>query len=667
MISINALTKEFSTRPLFDNISFVINRRDKIALTGKNGAGKSTLLKMIAGLESPTSGAIAIPRGVTVGYLPQHITTSDTVSLREEVSKAFDDRRAIIERAEKLNQEMAERTDYESDDYQQLIMRAADANDQAQMLASENFEAEMEKTLFGLGFERTDLDRPTAEFSGGWRMRIELAKILLKNPDLLLLDEPTNHLDIVSIQWLEKFLSEKARAVMLVSHDKAFIDRVTKRTIEISLGKVYDYNVNYSKYLILREERLEQQQRAYENQQKQIADTEKFIERFRYKATKAVQVQSRMKQLAKIVPIEIDEIDRSHISLRFQPAPRSGDYPVIAEDLGLAFGDHQVFDHATFTIRRGQKVAFVGKNGQGKSTMVKCITGDLDHYSGTLKLGHNVTIGYFAQNQATLLDPKLTVFETIDRIATGDMRTKVRDLLGAFMFGGEDVDKPVAVLSGGERTRLAMISLLLQPVNLLILDEPTNHLDIPSKEVLKKALQAYNGTLIVVSNDRDFLDGLAEQIYNFSDGKVSHYMGGIYEFLESNRLESLADLETVSLRRQPAKSDDKALNQQPAGQPQKAPDKAKTETNAPESKEAPKFINYAEKRMRDKALKRLRANVEKAEAQVAECEKTIAEIEAKMAQGDGSPEILARHAEATKALENAMSMWELAESELENA
>lgn len=654
MVSVNGLTKEFSTRVLFDNISFVINKRDKIALTGKNGAGKSTLLKIISGLESPTSGGVSIPREVTVDYLPQHILTADTVTVREEVGKAYADRQKILDYAESLNRELAARDDYESEEYLRLIERASDANDRATMVMSENFEAEMEKTLIGLGFERKDFDRPTAEFSGGWRMRLELAKILLRKPDLILLDEPTNHLDIVSIQWLERFLMEKAKAVMLVSHDKAFIDRVTNRTIEISLGKVYDYAVNYSKYLVLREERLEQQRRAYNNQQKQIADTEKFIERFRYKATKAVQVQSRMKALAKIEQIEIDDIDRSHISLRFQPAPRSGDYPVIAENVGLAFGDNQVFDHVDMTLKRGRKVAFVGKNGKGKSTMVKCIIGELKHYTGSIKIGHNVSIGYFAQNQASLLDPKLTVFETIDNIATGEMRTKVRDLLGAFMFGGDDIDKPVSVLSGGERTRLAMISLLLSPVNLLILDEPTNHLDIASKEVLKNALQRFDGTLIIVSHDRDFLDGLAEEIYNFSDGSVIHYPGGIYEFLESNEMENLSELDTRGMDKQPSSQIRNADKNGTAKD-----DKSSKQDNAP--------VNYAEKRMREKMLKKLRNAMEKAEEAVGEKEKKVAEIEALISAGDGSSEILQRHAEASKDLENAMSVWELAAAEYEEA
>ena len=489
-ISINNLKVEFSAKCLFDNISYIINPKDKIALVGKNGAGKSTMLKIIAGLQNPTSGNVAMPRDTTVGYLPQHITVSDTSTVIDEVRSAFSHVDEMKARLEELNHQLAIRTDYESDSYQELIDAMTSLNDRLTMEQSDNFEAEMEKTLVGLGFLRSDFNRPTSEFSGGWRMRIELAKILLRRPDVLLLDEPTNHLDIESIQWLENFLITKANAVVLVSHDRAFIDNVTNRTIEISLGKIYDYSVNYSKYVLLRQERLEQQMRAYQNQQKMIQETEDFIERFRYKATKSVQVQSRIKQLAKIERIEVDEVDTSHLNLKFPPAPRSGDYPVIADNVGKAYGDHQVFDHATFTIKRGEKVAFVGKNGEGKSTLVKCIMGEIP-FTGNLKIGHNVKIGYFAQNQATLLDEDVTVFDTIDRVAVGDIRTKIRDILGAFMFGGEASDKKVKVLSGGERTRLAMIRLLLEPVNLLILDEPTNHLDMKTKDILKQAIKEF--------------------------------------------------------------------------------------------------------------------------------------------------------------------------------
>ena len=526
MIAIQNLTVEFSAVPLFNNINYVINPRDRIALVGKNGAGKSTMLKIIAGLQNPTAGSVAVPSDTTIGYLPQQMKLADETTLVQEVRKAFSHIDAMQAHLDRMNQELAERTDYESEAYQRLIDSVTFLTDRLAIEQTENHEAEMEKTLLGLGFVRTDFDRPTSEFSGGWRMRVELAKLLLQHPDVLLLDEPTNHLDIESIQWLEQFLKQKAKAVVLVSHDRAFIDNVTNRTIEISCGRIYDYAVNYSKFVELRRERIEQQTRAYQNQQKEIADTEAFIERFRYKATKAVQVQSRMKQLAKIERIEIDEVDTSHLNLRFPPAPRSGDYPVIADNVGKAYGDHQVFDHATFTISRGEKVAFVGKNGEGKSTLVKCIMGEIP-FSGHLKIGHNVKIGYFAQNQAQLLDESVSVFDTIDRVATGDIRLKIRDILGAFMFGGEASDKKVGVLSGGEKTRLAMIRLLLQPVNLLILDEPTNHLDMPSKDVLKQAIKDFDGTVIVVSHDREFLDGLVEKVYEFGGGKVRECLGGI--------------------------------------------------------------------------------------------------------------------------------------------
>ena len=542
MISIQNLSVEFSAKNLFDNINYVINKRDKIALVGKNGAGKSTMLKIIAGLQKPTSGAVAIPQDTTIGYLPQQMEINDTLTVAQEVRKAFAHIEAMHASLDSMSEELAQRTDYESGSYQQLIERMTALTDRIAMEESENREAEMERTLTGLGFRREDFNRPTAEFSGGWRMRIELAKLLLTRPDVLLLDEPTNHLDIESIQWLEQFLITKANAVVLVSHDRAFIDNVTNRTIEISLGKIYDYAVNYSKFVELRKERIEQQTRAYQNQQKQIADTEEFIERFRYKATKSVQVQSRIKQLAKIERIEVDEVDTSRLNLKFPPAPRSGDYPVIADGVGKNYGEHNVFSDATFTIKRGEKVAFVGKNGEGKSTLVKCIMGEIP-FDGSLKIGHNVKIGYFAQNQAQLLDGEITVFDTIDKVAVGDIRTKIRDILGAFMFGGEASDKKVKVLSGGEKTRLAMIRLLLEPVNLLILDEPTNHLDMKTKDILKQAIKDFNGTVIVVSHDREFLDGLVEKVYEFGGGKVRECLGGIYEFLEKKRLASLKELE----------------------------------------------------------------------------------------------------------------------------
>lgn len=652
MVSINNLKVEFSAKTLFDNINYVINPRDKIALVGKNGAGKSTMLKIIAGLQQPTSGNVAVPNGISIGYLPQQMEISDTLTVMQETRKAFSHVDDMKSKLKRLNQELADRTDYESEEYADLIDRMTSLTEQVAIAESENSIAEIEKTLTGLGFSRSDFDRPTSEFSGGWRMRIELAKILLQRPDVLLLDEPTNHLDIESIQWLENFLVQKSKAVVLVSHDRAFIDNVTNRTIEISLGKIYDYNVKYTQFVELRKERIEQQMRAYQNQQKQIADTEEFIERFRYKATKAVQVQSRMKQLAKIERIEVDEVDNSHLSLKFPPAPRSGDYPIIADNVGKAYGDHQVFDHATFTIKRGEKVAFVGKNGEGKSTLVKCIMNEIDH-TGNLKIGHNVQIGYFAQNQAQLLDGDLTVFDTIDRVAVGDIRLKIRDILGAFMFGGEASDKKVKVLSGGEKTRLAMIRLLLEPVNLLILDEPTNHLDMKTKDILKQAIKDFNGTVIVVSHDREFLDGLVEKVYEFGGGKVRECLGGIYEFLAKKKLENLQQLE---------------LSQSPTAkaEPVKSVKEKKTETpvkNAPDP--GSRKLSYAEQREKEKAIRRAEKKAKEAEAEVARLEDAVKEIEGKINAGEVAPEIFTQHAEATKSLENAMSVWELAMMEVE--
>lgn len=674
-ISINSLKVEFSAKCLFDNISYIINPKDKIALVGKNGAGKSTMLKIIAGLQKPTSGNVAMPRDTTVGYLPQHITVSDTSTVIDEVRSAFSHVDEMRARLDEINHQLATRTDYESDAYQELIETMTSLNDRLAMEESENFEAEMEKTLIGLGFLRSDFNRPTSEFSGGWRMRIELAKILLRRPDVLLLDEPTNHLDIESIQWLENFLITKANAVVLVSHDRAFIDNVTNRTIEISLGKIYDYSVNYSKYLVLRQERLEQQMRAYQNQQKMIQDTEDFIERFRYKATKSVQVQSRIKQLAKIERIEVDEVDTSHLNLKFPPAPRSGDYPVIADNVGKAYGDHQVFDHATFTIKRGEKVAFVGKNGEGKSTLVKCIMGEIP-FTGTLKIGHNVKIGYFAQNQATLLDGEITVFDTIDRVAVGDIRTKIRDILGAFMFGGEASDKKVKVLSGGEKTRLAMIRLLLEPVNLLILDEPTNHLDMKTKDILKQAIKDFNGTVIVVSHDREFLDGLVEKVYEFGGGQVKECLGGIYEFLEKKKLASLTELERNTIRpvtgsKDTAPSQQVAKDRQPStkAQPEsQTPSKSSTPASGQPAVGAPapaRKLSYAEQREHDKLVRKARKKVEEAEAEIARLEQAVADIEAILASGNPPADIYERHASTSKQLENAMSLWELASMELE--
>lgn len=650
MISINNLSVEFSAKSLFDNINYVINPKDKIALVGKNGAGKSTMLKIIAGIQKPTSGSVAAPNDITIGYLPQQMVISDSLSVIDEVRKAFSHIDEMQSRLDRMNTELAERIDYDSESYHKLIDDVSLLSEQLAMQASENCEAEMEKTLVGLGFSRADFNRPTAEFSGGWRMRIELAKLLLTRPDVLLLDEPTNHLDIESIQWLENFLITRAKAVVLVSHDRAFIDNVTNRTIEINLGKIYDYSVNYSKFLVLRQERIEQQMRAYQNQQKQIQDTEEFIERFRYKATKAVQVQSRMKQLAKIERIEVDELDTSRLNLKFPPAPRSGDYPVIAENVGKAYGDHQVFDHATFTIRRGEKVAFVGKNGEGKSTLVKCILGEIP-FTGTLKIGHNVKIGYFAQNQAQLLDESISVFDTIDRVAVGDIRTKIRDILGAFMFGGEASDKKVKVLSGGEKTRLAMIRLLLEPVNLLILDEPTNHLDMRTKDILKQAIKDFNGTVIVVSHDREFLDGLVEKVYEFGGGKVRECLGGIYEFLEKKKIASLAELE---LSKSPTV--DKSKVERP-----KVEQVSNQPVDAVKPKAEPKLkLSYAEQREREKALKRAAKSVSDAEAEISRIEGVIAGLEKEIADGRNDNEIFERHAAETKNLENAMSVWELA-------
>lgn len=653
MVSIQNLSVEFSAKSLFDNINYVINPRDRIALVGKNGAGKSTMLKIIAGIQSPTSGKVSMPRDITVGYLPQQMELNDTLTVKEEVRKAFAHIDDLKRKLDEATEELSSRTDYDSEEYHELIERVSSLSERMAMEQSENCEAEMEKTLTGLGFVRSDFDRPTSEFSGGWRMRIELAKLLLQRPDVLLLDEPTNHLDIESIQWLEQFLTSKAGAVVLVSHDRAFIDNVTNRTIEISCGKIYDYAVNYSHFVELRKERVEQQMRAFQNQQKQIQETEDFIERFRYKATKSVQVQSRIKQLNKIERIEVDEVDNSHISLRFPPAPRSGDYPLILDNVGKAYGDHQVFDGATFTLKRGEKIAFVGKNGEGKSTLVKCIMGEIP-FTGSLKIGHNVKIGYFAQNQASMLDGELTVFDTIDRVATGDIRTKIRDILGAFMFGGEASDKKVKVLSGGEKTRLAMIKLLLEPVNLLILDEPTNHLDMRTKDILKQAIRDFNGTVIVVSHDREFLDGLVEKVYEFGGGKVKECLGGIYEFLEKKKIASLSELE-ISKDKKP--SVEKSASDTASSK--------KTEPAASGNKEVSR-LSYAEQKEREKNLRRLKKKVEDAEAEISRLEGTVAEIEKEMAAGEFSDDLCQRHAKAQKDLENAMSLWEIASMELES-
>lgn len=649
MISINNLSVEFSARPLFSDVSFVINPTDKIALVGKNGAGKSTMLKILSGLQSPTSGNISKPNDVTVGYLPQQMKLADETTIMEETKKAFRHRFEMEEELKRLNAEVESFSDYESEDYYRLLEKVQSISDRIAMEGISNVDAEIEKTLIGLGFERNDFDRPTSEFSGGWRMRVELAKILLQNPDVLLLDEPTNHLDIESIQWLEQFLQSKAKAVVLVSHDRAFLDNVTKRTIEISCGKIYDYKVSYTSFVQLRKERVEQQMRAYENQQKLIAETKDFIERFRYKATKAVQVQSRIKQLEKIVPIEVDEVDNSRLRLKFPPAPRSGDFPLIVENLAKSYGDHLVFSDAEFTLRRGEKVAFVGKNGEGKSTLVKCIMGEIP-FDGHLKIGHNVKIGYFAQNQAQMLDENITVFDTIDHVATGDMRTKIRDILGAFMFGGESSDKKVKVLSGGEKTRLAMIKLLLEPVNFLILDEPTNHLDMKTKDILKDAIKDFDGTVIVVSHDREFLDGLVEKVYEFGGGKVRENLGGIYDFLRKKNLTNLAELERSNV----ASGDIKE------SMAVKTADNLSSQIDqAPKSKS----LSYAEQKEREKVVKKAEKSIKIAEEEVTKLENRLAELESKLSAGDASQAVLNDYDKLTKDLEDAMNEWENAQND----
>lgn len=640
MISIEGLSVAFGGNTLFDNITYVINKKDRIALVGKNGAGKSTMLKIIAGLQAPTSGSVNMPKDLTVGYLPQQMNLSDTRTVMEEAEQAFSHIFELQSRIERMNTELSERTDYESEYYQELIERVSNANEQLALIGASNYQAEIEKTLIGLGFTREDFGRDTSEFSGGWRMRIELAKLLLQRPDVLLLDEPTNHLDIESIQWLESFLSTRANAVVLVSHDRAFIDNVTTRTIEISLGRIYDYQVNYSRYVVLRQERLEQQMRAYENQQKQIQDTEAFIERFRYKATKSVQVQSRIKQLAKLERVEVDEVDTSRLYLKFPPAPRSGDYPIIAEGVGKNYGSHVVFSNATFTIKRGEKVAFVGKNGEGKSTLVKCIMGEIP-YTGTLKIGHNVKIGYFAQNQASLLDESITAFDTIDRVAVGDIRTKIRDILGAFMFGGEASDKKVKVLSGGEKTRLAMIRLLLEPVNLLILDEPTNHLDMRTKDVLKQAIRDFNGTVILVSHDREFLDGLVSKVYEFGGGQVREHLGGIYDFLESRKLDSLRELE----QRATVSKTEKDGNI--------------SKDSASSAKSEDSKLSYGEQKEFARRLRKAEKVVADIESEIAGLEKRIAEVEEKLATPDGAADtsLYELHGQLKKQLDDVMWKW----------
>lgn len=641
MISVEGLTVEFGGFTLFDDISFVVNKKDRIALVGKNGAGKSTMLKIFAGLQSPTSGTVSVPKDVTIGYLPQQMQLTDSHTVREEAERAFEHIREMEDEINRLNNQLAERTDYESEGYHKLIDRVTHLSEHFQMMGGSNYHAELERTLMGLGFMRADFDRPTSEFSGGWRMRIELAKLLLRRPDVLLLDEPTNHLDIESIQWLETFISTRANAVILVSHDRAFIDNTTFRTLEIELGSVYDYKVKYSDYVVLRQERREQQLRAYENQQKKLADTEAFIERFRYKATKSVQVQSRIKQLEKVDRIEVDEVDTAMLSLKFPPAPRSGSYPVIVEDVAKSYGDHLIFEHATFTINRGDKVAFVGKNGEGKSTLVKCILSEID-YTGKLQLGHNVKIGYFAQNQAQLLDDNLTVFDTIDYVAEGDIRTKVRDILGAFMFGGEASDKKVKVLSGGERTRLAMIRLLLEPVNLLILDEPTNHLDMRSKDVLKDALKEFDGTVILVSHDREFLDGLVDKVYEFGNKKVIEHLGGIYEFLEHKKMDNLRELE-------------------------RATQAANTSAGAADAQPTQNKLSYEARKEQARIVKRAEKAVADSEVRIAKLEKAIAAVEEKLATPEGASDVTlySEYSSLKKDLSDTMDLWTEQTMELE--
>lgn len=660
MISIDGLTVEFGVKPLFKDVSFVINERDRIALVGKNGAGKSTMLKILCGMQKPTSGSVSIPNDTTIGYLPQVMKLSDDTTVKEETRKAFADKTKMEAKLKEMEQEMAERTDYESDGYAELVERFTTEHERYMMMGGENYEAEIERTLTGLGFTRDDFDRPTREFSGGWRMRIELAKILLRRPDVLLLDEPTNHLDIESIQWLEQFLAQSAKAVVLVSHDRAFVNNVTNRTLEITCGHVEDYRVKYDEYLVLRKERREQQLRAYENQQKEIADTKAFIERFRYQATKAVQVQQRIRQLEKIVPIEVDEVDNSAMRLKFPPCLRSGDYPVIAEGLGKTYpsrlhsdGPGQtVFEGVDLIIKRGEKVAFVGKNGEGKSTFVKCIMGEIP-FDGTLKIGHNVQIGYFAQNQAQLLDENLTIYETIDRVATGDMRLRINDLLGAFMFGGETSEKYVKVLSGGERSRLAMIKLLLEPVNLLILDEPTNHLDIASKEVLKEAIKAFDGTAIIVSHDREFLDGLVSKVYEFGGGKVREHLGGIYDWLRSSS-------ESLQLTRKGEGTETVSLSSNNSRNADSLPSEGSAETSG-------ETLSYAERKELQKKIRKAQRAVDDSEAKIAKLEVRKSELdELLMAPENASNmELVSEYTNLQRELDEENDRWLILSEELE--
>ena len=651
MISVEGLCVTFGVKPLFRDVSFVVNERDRIALVGKNGAGKSTLLKILKGLQQPTNGVVAVPNDTTIGYLPQVMKLADDTTVKEETRKAFADNLRIKAHLEEMQHEMAIRTDYESTDYLNLVERFTQEHERYLMLGGENYEAEIERTLVGLGFEQKDFERPTSEFSGGWRMRIELAKILLRRPDVLLLDEPTNHLDIESIQWLEQFLVQSAKAVVLVSHDRAFINNVTNRTLEITCGQIEDYKVKYDEYVTLRAERREQQLRAYENQQKEIADTKAFIERFRYQATKAVQVQQRIRQLEKIVPIEVDEVDNKRMHLKFPPCLRSGDYPIICDQLRKDYGAHTVFSGVTFTIKRGEKVAFVGKNGEGKSTLVKCIMGEIP-FTGTLKVGHNVQIGYFAQNQAQLLNEELTIYETIDRVATGDMRLKINDLLGAFMFGGETSEKKVKVLSGGERSRLAMIQLLLQPVNLLILDEPTNHLDMASKDVLKEAIQAFDGTVILVSHDRDFLNGLVDKVYEFGGGCVREHLGGIYDFIRSHAeaTDGLASQQSID-----------AILQN------KSVTMAATVQSAPSNEEKGGVDDYQQRKEQQRKLRKLKRDIEESETKSAKMEKRITELNALLSQPENASdmELVTEYTTTQRVLDKENERWMMLNEKLE--
>lgn len=642
MISIENLSVEFGGFTLLNDISFVLNTNDRTALVGKNGAGKSTLLKIIAGIQRPSQGRVSYPKEISIGYLPQQMKLNDTLTVKEEAALAFNHLQEMQNELENLHIQLSRRTDYESEAYQHIIQRAADLQELLMISGINNFEAEIEKTLIGLGFSREDFDRPTKEFSGGWRMRIELAKILLQSPDVLLLDEPTNHLDIESIQWFENFLSTRAKAVMLVSHDRAFLDAVANRTIEIVRGKIYDYKASYSEYVELHQKRREQQLRAYENQQKQIQKTEEFIERFRYKPTKSNQVQSRIKQLEKIEVIEVDEVDNSHLNLKFPPAPRSGSYPVSLENVTKSYGDHVVFSNVNMTIHRGDKVAFVGKNGEGKSTLVKCIMNEID-FQGKLELGHNVKIGYFAQNQAQLLDENLTVFETVDQVATGDVRTKIRDILGAFMFGGEASEKKVKTLSGGERSRLAMIRLLLEPVNLLILDEPTNHLDMASKDVLKKAIGEFDGTAIIVSHDRYFLNELVTKIYEFDRGKVIEHLGGIYDFMAKKKLESQQQPET-SIQNSYVRIEEKTNNQ-----------KRKNK------------LSYHKQKERNRQIRKLEKEIQETEEEITKMEEDLSSIESELTTPEGASNVslLQSYIDLKNKITISMNIWEKLTLEME--